>query len=582
MELSTLTQKLSAFIIDDTNVINTNIWNVDILKNPITTETWICVKGILDGIFMYHTKAKVLDFDLMKVPTVDKKLYAIKKYLDINWTEFVHEEKGVYAHNLFMEFLMCFYTRTLTFQRDIFPTYHGSAMEHDSYEETLKIDEILDLAFKQIIATCPDKIRLSGHLRLEQFQCKQYSPMMTDGNSYYFVLGLIAAQIASKLKDNFLSKNTHLITNTSGYMPRGNQLEYSGTDPIRLSELEVSKILGSHGDEVSNLEFILEYLSIESKFTEEHIELFFDDPLSFYFDSVNNFQINLIQKIAKNDVFKDSTKKVQDSSAKSKQAWARRPYVQQLLVEDIQAKILDELDAEASCTEFNDHEEIIEYFDRLVTPAGLKLFINNTKNEVRTNAKLSDSVSNLSNLTLVTTESYKQMFTMMKELYLTNYNEFKNSEETSCDISDVVTKALDGITTNDSFNQKNIVVDNKAFTAFDTKFFEGSYSEDERKFNFVREALNKTVFYLNKAAFVASETNPNNLLATLISLILFPHKFSNDGAIFAKSKISIFQSNNGILEVGDLEIRVTDKVRIFLRNAGNKIKIVYVGNPTYH
>jgi hypothetical protein len=587
MELSNLTKVLTAFITDDTNIIHPDVWNVEILKNPITTDTWIAVKGILDGINMYQTKAKLLGFDIMEVPILDKKLLAIKKYLDLNWTEFAHEEKGVYAHNLFMEFLLCYYSRTLIFQNEVFPSYHGIAQEHPEYVGTMKLEEIIDLAFKQVKLTCPDKIKLSEQLRLEHFQCKQFSPMMSDANSYFYILGLVAAQICSKLKSNYLSSHPEMVTSTSGYTPRGYQLEYTGNDPILLSELEVSRHLSSHGDEVENLEFIIEFLNLESKFSPEHVELFYGNPLQFYFDAINHLQMNLIGKIAKNDVFLASTKKVIDISLKSKQAWARRPYVQQLLLEDLQAKIISELEPEDQFSDYESHDEIMEYFDRLVSPNGIKQFMNDTKHEIRKNVKsgnlkLDPKTQNLSNLTLVTPESYLKMFKLVKDLYVANYNEHFGINNDVDEISDIIAQVLTDDDNIEAFiNQETTKPQTKIFTTFDPVLFLGEFT-DNRKYNFVRESLNKTVFYLNKAASIASETNPNNLLATLISLILFPDKFTTEGAIFAKSKIGIFQSNTGVLQEGDLEIKVTDKVRIFLRDAGHKIHVVFVGNPTYH
>jgi hypothetical protein len=581
MELSALTVALTDFISDKTNIIGTDVWNIQILKNPIPTDTWIAVKGILDGIYMFQNKAQVLSYDIMVVPALDKKLYAIKRYLDINWMEFVHEEKGAFAHNLFMEFLLCFYSRTLIFQRDIFPLYHGSAQDHRDYKDTMKIDTILNLGFKHLVETCPDKIKLREFLRLESFQSKQFNPMMSDEHSYYYILALVAAQVCSKLKNNYLSSNPEMVTNTSGYSPRGNQQEYSGTDKIRLSELDVSKHIGSHGDEVSNIEFIIEYLSLDTKFGPEHIALFYNEPLQFYFDTINNLQMNLIQKIAKNEVFKDFTAAIVTNAAKSKKDWAKRPYVQDLLMEDLQSKILAELEPEEEWDTFENFEETMQYFDMLMTPSGFKKFMNDTKNEIRTNDKLDKKIHDVANLNLVTPDSYRKMFVVIKDLYVQSYNEYLNTIKTGDEISNVVDQALDNNGTK-SLSTPQVVIAQKAkLTAFDSDLFLSDF-EDSRKYNFVREALDKTIFYLNKAAIIASESNPNNLLATLVSLILFPDKFSSSGAIFAKNKISVFQSNDGILKEGDLEIKVTDKVRIFLRNAGNRIKVVYVGNPSYH
>jgi hypothetical protein len=582
MELSTLTNVLTAFISDKSNVITPDVWNIGILKNPVTTDSWIAVKSILDGIFMYQTKAKVIGYDIMEVPKLDKKLYAIKKYLDANWLEFVHEEKGVYAHNLFMEFLICFYSRTIIFQRDIFPQYHSSASEHRDYDESMKIDAILNLGFKQVVENCPDRIKLRECLRLEAFQAKQFSPMMSDGNSYYYVLGLVAAQICSKLKDNYLSSHPEMVTNTSGYTPKGYQLEYTGTDPARLSEMEVSRVLGSHGDEVQNLEFILEYLSLESKFAPEHVALFYESPVQFYFDALNNFQINLIQKVAKNEIFKEFNKDIANKASKTKQAWAKRPYVQELLLEDLQSRILSELEPEEEWESFENHEEIMQYFDMLITPHGFKKFMADTKNEIRTNIKLDKKIHDMSNLHLITPDSYRKMFEVIKKLYLQAYDEYLNSQNVGEEVISVVNMVLNESNT-PIIKPVEIEVkpEKPKLTNFDSDLFLSDFADD-RKYNFVREALNKTIFYLNKAAIIASESNPNNLLATLVSLILFPDKFSVDGAIFAKSKISVFQSNTGILQEGDLEIKVTDKVRIFLRDAGNRIQVVFVGNPTYH
>jgi hypothetical protein len=578
MELSKMTAALTTFISDKNNIINPDVWNIGILKNPVTTETWIAVKAILDGIFMYQNKARVLDYDIMDLPHLDKKLYAIKKYLDANWLEFVHEEKGVYAHNLFMEFLLCFYSRTLIFQRDIFPQYHSSAQEHRDYEETMKIDTILNLGFKHIVETCPDKIKLREFLRLEAFQAKQFSPMMSDGNSYYFVLGLVATQICSKLKDNYLSSHPEMVINTSGYTPEGNHLEYTGTDPFRLSEIEVSRILGSHGDEVQNLEFILEYLSLESKFAPEHIALFYESPLQFYFDAINNMQLNLIQKVAKNDIFQEFTAAIKTKAIKTRKEWVKRDYVQELLLEDLQTKILAELEPDEEWATFENHDEIMTYFDMLMTPSGFKKFMADTKNEIRTNIKLDKKIHDINNLHLVTPESYRKMFEVIKTLYLQSYDEYLNSIKVVDEVTNVVNLVLEDAT---ETKKLEVIAEKPKLTNFDSQLFLSDFVDD-RKYNFVREALNKTIYYLNKAAFIANESNPNNLLATLVNIILFPDKFSNDGAIFAKNKISVFQSNNGILQEGDLEIRVTDKVRIFLRNAGNRIQVVFVGNPTYH
>ncbi|MGL4758094.1 MAG: hypothetical protein ACRCXZ_02070 [Patescibacteria group bacterium] len=73
----------------------------------------------------------------------------------------------------------------------------------------------------------------------------------------------------------------------------------------------------------------------------------------------------------------------------------------------------------------------------------------------------------------------------------------------------------------------------------------------------------------------------SSILKTLMQISLTPTIFGTNRFITSK-RLSFFSADFDPIQKGDLEVRVGSASRLFLRQIGDKIKIVFFGNPAYH
>ena len=566
-------------------------WNQLALANPIHSSSWAQVYAVSEGFMKYGEE--IIDFYPQAiVRPADQSLNTIKEFIEHNLTDFFYEDYGVNAHNLLLEFIFYLGIRlNTTFEESIqdvekFVISSGYDPQVIEYSQGFKI--YFDACDKQNCGTKKER-------NLHKFGFYSLEPMMAKKDFAFFCKLIYSANLCRAM-NRFtlgaldLTEEPHH-ANPFGFSADINE-SYHNVISNPSHEFGTIDFLGIHyGEFVDAFE---ETLLIENKLDQfiPRVELLeiVENPFDSYFSFLNTFLNDYLPSFIKINRFSKANKSCQEKVEKQFYQWAQKP--------DNQEFILDVISHNISISE-NDSE----WFKKLNN----SLLVDNSSNRLI-----------LSNILDVEKKSVFALSPTNWQLLADEYHKFyeltftKPTSIPEVDINPTIIKSkklelipdtnLCLLPTKPIVEPRQkfiytphvplVIEANESINLNTTKTFKDWFPSslfvfDSTKIEevYLEQSNVRSMLELVSNAFVVAKDSAkvgSNILHRFVAITLFPDKFLEQGAIIPKGKVKVFQANQYPYFEGDVEITLSQKVRMFMRIENSLIRIVSFGNPNYH
>jgi hypothetical protein len=557
--------RIKEYVLDSTKWHSINSWNSYVLENPISPTTWTQLKAVIDSYYDYGEDCNRILVD--QIPGyMDNSLFTFKSYLDHNWESIALDQHCCYAHNLVLEFIGYIDARIYGVLDEHLQAATDHALELKNGVDSWNINQIFDYYTKQY--------RSSTELTRSKF----------GGIVEFFPFNCIREMCRPKhlimiKKLCFVHTFVHLLHKLHLRTDSSIKINIAGFD--HLSNNDLSVVFNKKYQKCQTLDFlnytfdddVIDEEWVDDCFRFEDLDLFQDSeldqlltkPFEIYFSLLQYFLSEVLPEMSNNRVILPFAKRAKNltlslTKSRIQTAKGQKPYLLYFEKQLVFGYLLsDNLD----------QQQAARFLHLLSLPKSRGL------DQVIRILQLDPSKS--TNLT-------KQSVRYIYELYKEQYNDlFTIEEEETPKVED---ENITNQIVEDTFSiEKTLIRKKTKAEHIDRSLFiikENYINFDAFRFAAVKRTFSEVERILKIA--ISIHHDRDTVLDAFRAIIIHPELYGI-GASLLNNKVKPFHEYTNRMRAGDLEIKLSEEFRLFLRDSdGNeaKVEIVELSNPKYH
>jgi hypothetical protein len=530
-----------------------NNWNSLVLDNPLSSKLWCQLKGIIDSYYDYGNDCnRILNYQ--EPNYLDNSLFTFKSYLDHNWPKIALDDHCLYAHNLLLELIGYLNARLYGVIGDYYDIAKEYSTKHREYSEDWNLNQLFEYYSKSIKNRYDlTKNKYGNILEFFPFNCIRE---LCKPKHFLMVKKLFFMQILVHLMHRIHLRNDNQIKiNIAGF----DHITYHDLTPI------MSTLNYNYDDEAIDCQWLEEYFSsidLEELFTIDEFEEVLSKPFEFYFEYLKYFLEQVLPEMSNNRVILPFTKKAKAS------------------IQSLQKSRLHT---------YNGQKPYLLYFEKQLVFGYL---LGPNLDLIQANRILNllalpktrglDQVVKLLNLdqtksNKLTKESARYLY----ELYQEQYNDIFPTI-----VEELIVEELPIVDPDIATEQAPITQIKKTPIQYiDRSLFvlrENYINYDAFRYAAVKRTFKEVERVLKIA--ISIHHNNDTVLDAFRAILIHPDLYGI-GASLLNNKVKTFHEYTNRMRAGDLEIKLSEEFRLFLRDSDGKeqkVEIVELSNPKYH
>ncbi len=558
-------------------------WNSLVLEHPLTVNHWLMVKGLIDSYYNYGQEC--IRFTTDQEPGyLDNSLFTFRNYLDHFWESIVLDEYCCYAHNLILEFIAYINCRMNGVMGEYLEYATNLAKLNQVNTESWNINQYFDYYIKQFSPLGGlSQSRFGYILEFYPFNCirEVCKPKHYAACQKLFIIQEVV-QLIHKLH---LRNDSEVKINVAGF--------------DFLSKQDLTPVMNKRINKTSSLDFLnytydFEKIDetwikesfnmelVEALFTQNEFALLLENPFETYFENLRYFLNDVLPEIANNRVILPFVKKANESFKLTQKTRLTSSKGQAPYLEYFEEKLVFGYLLSDDC-----NQEQASHILRL-----LALSKNKGFDEVVTLLYLDQTKSSK-----LTKQSVRYLYELYKEQYdeLFELNVDKSDSVRTDSLENDLHESNTDYQGDDKDSEEAIVFTSKTDNRIVRKTpwsgiidqgifeFKSNYINfDAFKYSAVNRSFKEVERILKIAISIHRE---NDSILDAFKAILINPDLYGIGASLLKNKVTPFHENTSRIRAGDLEIKLSEGYRLFLRNCDGdvrKVEIVELSNPKYH
>lgn len=545
-------------------------WNNYALSYPISNDKWIRIRTIIDSFQLFAQECSRI-MNTEEPGFLDDSLYTFYCFLDNKWSSILFDNYARNAHNLVLEFCNFVGVRLngLLIENlyEARITAESKIVIENKNINTWSINHYFDNYIKQIcLPAGMTKSRYGYYLETYPFHCVR--ELCKHGVFEKIMKFKVIVEIVLLSNKLMLFLHPELNANIAGYDKHTPQdldpiLHRSGTRSEAFDFLNFTtglELLDRDWlDAFFDMDVIQSYISVNE------LKEILNNPYKIYFETLDWFLNEVLADLVVNRVHAPILKKLKDG------------------IKPLEKKRLNSDTGQQPYIRYFEENLIFNFLNNSnnkppeATPI-LILFNGPRTKALQEVCKLLDldpvmasrlSVNSINYLVELYKVQYYEIYPPRidtQRLSLSNVNTIADNQQESIYHDQTPNRFLTNYVINpDLFVFTKAAIDYNAFCRPAVR----------RSFEEVVRVLTNAQTHLDIG---------DNVLDKFISMVIFP-EIHGQSASLLRHKVSMFYANSSRVQIGDIEIKLSEEHRLFLREDVNdykRVQIVELSNPRYH
>ncbi|MGL4759092.1 MAG: hypothetical protein ACRCXZ_07160, partial [Patescibacteria group bacterium] len=508
---------------------------------------------------------------------LDSSLGTYALYLDKNWLDIQFNAHLLHAHNMLLEFcnfVCCRFSGLFeeNLEEAVQISKHTVLLE-DKNVENWKIIQYLDNYVKYICPTFNLTKSRFGYI-LETYPLHCVRELLTEKNWLKVLrFGKIVELVilTNKLR---LTKNPELCANIAGYGFESSEISSFLHDKDQDKHFDfLNCTSGLENFDREWLESFVNFEYLAYAYSRTELETILNSLYAEYFHGLNWFLGEILPSLVKNRVHQPAFKKLTDNLKLLTKQRKSSQQCQQKQIDYFEEKLV--FGYLCNNPNMNEAKTVLRTLQGPKSKCLIevcRLLNLNTEQALNLNKQ---SVHYLAELYR---EQYKEVCEYVQEAAEVYSNEEDKDFVLTSEMFDLVEQK---ISTKPTYSNKS-----KPESWINAEIFD--FNRQAIDFTaFERPAVKRTFQEVERVLYLAKNSNRSNQLSLLDqfkSIVIFPD-IHGQSASLLRNKVSLFHANTSRIKIGDVEVKLSEEHRLFLREAendNNKVSIVELSNPKYH
>jgi hypothetical protein len=577
-------------------------WNNMALNNPIKKDTWLRAFAMVlannnhgENVISYCPDATIYNAD-----KINNTLY---QFIDTNVEEFFFEDYGLNAHNLFLEFVIYFGVRLETNIDVMFNKAGNYLLSIGKIPSKIGFAAGLEIYFDYMNRL---KVGSSALREIHNYEYQSLKPFLAKKDLEFFSKLLYSANLC-----RFMNRITAGVPSIKQDMFKANPFGYGPVPNAKYNHVLTNSthkfstfdFLGvSYPPYVPNNinEEILMNQTLNPFLKRSDLLAIINNPIDSYSRYLAIFVRDYLPTFFKYNKFSSAKKVCEAKIEKYYFSWSQKPENQDAIRTNINNVILEHVESyewfvsvdKAFAFDTKDNRTKLSKLVAIDQKAVMALnshnwermadafhsyfchlFDDKIKQSLEAKIKVSEPKPSLPRQTkIIQVVEVESVQTDSKTQEIFNHTTISTIERPKFVYEPIVNEPILEVTNPKSFKE---LFPNSLFV----------FDESVIDFTLLDQTSVRYILELVSNGFEVAQltaTKKCNILHRFVAIALYPDTFLVNGAIIPKGKVKVFQSDLYPYLDGDIEIIVTQKLRMFLRNENNFIRIVSFGNPNYH
>lgn len=543
-------------------------WNKYALETPITSESWIHIKTMVD---MLATLTEA--FDITEEFRALASIIKARDLLELEFNQVFFENNYQNAHILLLQILDVFYGGRDSSIEGAVQKYIEQMRGYNPEITYSLSDKELDIIFSRYTLQYMEE---ENHLYSKDSARYLLATLGRHVYDNFNKLGLAHHNLRSYSILNKIDAEGKYEVNPTGFFEKDS--DFSQIETILNSEYQHPTVTLNEVEEFFDFDSEIKigfnekvhllYDSYPSHLSEKDSKLIHKNMVAFYFKKLNEVLSKTLPGMASSSYIKQDYNKNKELVEKRYLEYIKGEKFQN----DKTKALLSKIDEALSDLSEGQKETIIEGLNNEIQG-----ILDNFHSFERQNGYKNRNNSNYSGLN---EESLLKIF-----YHLDGFREVRNQKEqttpeTGYSSQPSPEKSERAVSLKESESLKELGGEHILSTAETIDpFFASVEVKTGKELKILNQIANAVKVIKNNP-----KTNPQSILSTLFYQIQYARVTGNSDIYLSLGAIDRVMSNyeKNKIQKGDYEFRITEKVRLFMREAPNGPLIVFYGNPAYH